>query len=186
MRVVVLGGGYAGLVVATKLENMLGDADDLMVIDKTGTHLLLHELHRIIRYPQYTDLIEFKLDELLTESTTVVTDEVDNIDTASQEISLKAGNTIQYDYCAICLGSQPDYYGLQHVEQYSVPVNTIQNIETIRDSIDEIIENQGNDIIIGGGGLSGIQVAGEIQALFNTKEINIPVHLLEQQSNIAP
>ena len=51
MRVAVLGASYAGPTVARRLERRLPEEAALVVVDDSGTHLVQHELHRVVRRP---------------------------------------------------------------------------------------------------------------------------------------
>ena len=65
MRVAVLGAGYSGLTVARRLERRLPEEADLVVVDDSGTHLVQHELHRVVRRPSLAEAITVPLSAAL-------------------------------------------------------------------------------------------------------------------------
>ena len=69
MRVAVLGAGYAGLTVARRLERRLPDGVELVVVDESDRHLVQHELHSLVRYPELTEAITLPLSEVLSGAT---------------------------------------------------------------------------------------------------------------------
>lgn len=181
MRVVVLGGGYAGLTLARKLER-LRDEIELLLVDETGTHLVQHELHRVIRFPSIADQLRIPLASAL-ETTNVREATVTSIDREDQCILLEDGS-ILYDVCAICLGANPAFYGLPGVESNAIPLKQLQHAHAIRDEF--LSMPAGGRAVVGGAGLSGVQVAGELASLAQTANLDASVTLIEQEPTVAP
>jgi NADH dehydrogenase len=187
MRVAVLGGGYAGLLTAKQLESTLPEDVDLVLVDDTGEHLVQHELHRAIRIPEFVDAISVPLPELL-DRTTVRTDTVDNIDRAEREVALTSGETLAYDVVAICLGAETAYYGLDSVREHSTPLKCLEDAATIRREFLQVVDGRTGTVAVGGAGLSGIQVAGELAAFAREEGVaeDLQIVLLEQREQVAP
>jgi NADH dehydrogenase len=195
MRVVVLGAGYAGLTLATRLENLLPPEVDLVVVDETGYHLVQHELHRLVRRPDLADAVRVPLDEALDRAT-VRTARVAAIDRETRTVHLDDGGAavgddgdpdagtvdqITYDYAAVCLGAQTAFHGLPGVEAHATPLKRIAHAERIRE-----MALRGGRLVVGGAGLAGVQVAGELAALTDEADVDAEVHLLERESHVAP
>ncbi|MFB6303185.1 MAG: NAD(P)/FAD-dependent oxidoreductase [Haloferacaceae archaeon] len=198
MRVAVLGAGYAGLTLANRLENLLPPDADLVVVDETGTHLVQHELHRLVRRPELVDAVRVPLDEVLDRAT-VRTARVGALDRETRTVHLDGatedgaaagdpeaadwtrGDRIDYDYVAVCLGAETAFYGLPGVAEHAVPLKRIGHAERIRE-----MALRGGRLVVGGAGLSGVQVAGELVALAREEGIDADVCLLERESSVAP
>lgn len=187
MRVAVLGGGYAGLLTAKKLESRLPADVELVLVDDTGEHLVQHELHRAIRAPEFVDAISVPLHELL-DRTTVRTDTVEQIDRSAREVDLAADGSLEYDVLAICLGAETAYYGLDGVREHATPLKRPEHAATIRREFLDIVDGGGGTVAVGGAGLSGVQVAGELAAFAREEEAGdrVRIVLLEQRDRIAP
>ncbi|MFB6156704.1 MAG: NAD(P)/FAD-dependent oxidoreductase [Haloferacaceae archaeon] len=179
MRVAVLGAGYAGLTLARRLEDLLPTAADPVVVDERGTHLVQHELHRLIRRPDLVDAVTVPLDDVL-DRTAVRRARVEGIDREARTVRLDDG-TLGYDYAAVCLGAETAFYGLPGVEEHGLPLKRIEHAERIRESALE-----GGRLVVGGAGLSGVQVAGELAALAREEGLDADVHLVEQADAVAP
>jgi len=168
MRVAVLGAGYAGLTLARKLESKLPDDADLVVVDEDGTHLVQHELHRVVRRPSLADEITLDLDDVLDEAT-VREARVTDTDPEAGVATLDGSETLDYDYAAVCLGATTNFYDLPGVETHATPLKRLEHAETIRadflDVLDAATPEDPRRVVVGGAGLSGIQVAGELAAL---------------------
>jgi NADH dehydrogenase len=183
MRVAVLGGGYAGLVLTRKLEAKLPEGVELVLVDDTGEHLVQHELHRAIRDPAYLESISFPLDELL-ERATVREARVEGVNRGERTVELADGE-LGYDACAICLGARTDFHGLDTVREHATPLKRLDDARSIRVGFQETIERGGTAVVVGAG-LSGVQTAGELAAFAEGKGTDAAVVLLERADTITP
>jgi len=188
MRVAVFGGGYAGVTLTRGLERRLGDDVELVLVDDTGEHLVQHELHRAIRRPSITDEIVLDLKSVVDRAT-VRTATVESVDPESCTATLDDA-TLEYDVGAVCLGAETAYYELPGVEERSMPLKRFAHARRIRERYLDVLEAGDGRVVVGGAGLSGVQVAGELAAL--AREEGAPVGddialvLLEQTPTVAP
>lgn len=182
MRVIILGAGYAGLTLTRRLERVLPDEVEVVLVDEDGTHLVKHELHRVIRRPELEDAISIPLEEIVR-SAEIREQRVTDIDTTSKEVTLDGAETLAYDLCAICLGADTAFYGLDAVEDIATPLQSIDDAREIRTAAMTAIDGHA---VVGGGGLTGIQVAGELAALSDEQDLDLDVTLVEQAAHVAP
>ncbi|WP_435345799.1 NAD(P)/FAD-dependent oxidoreductase [Haloarchaeobius sp. HRN-SO-5] len=167
MRVVVLGAGYAGVTLTKQLERSLPDDVDLVLVDDTGVHLVQHELHRVVRRPSIADAITVPLSELVDEAT-VREGRVTHVDREERVVHFTDDGRLSYDVAAVCLGAETAYYDLPGVEEHSTPLKRLEDAYRIRDEFDRVLESGGR-VVVGGAGLSGVQVAGELAELAEPK-----------------
>lgn len=186
MRVAVFGAGYAGLRAALRLERRLPDDVDLVVVDETGTHLLQHEIHRIVRRPGIADTITVPLTEVLDRAA-VRTARVTDVDADAGVATLDSGGEVDYDFAAVCVGAETAYYDLPGVAAHSTPLKTVDDALAIRETALERCASGGRVVVVGAG-LSGVQVAGELTALARERDAAdaVEVVLLEQYDTVAP
>jgi NADH dehydrogenase len=175
MRIVVCGAGYAGVTLAKQLEHTL--ESEILLIDQHPYHLIQHELHRVIRKPELVDVISLPLDSLF-DRVDVRTERIEAIDREERVVRTENGE-IDYDYTAICLGAETNYYDLSGVEEHSIPLKRLAHAERIREAIES---HPSGDVVVGGAGLSGVQVAGELAAL----DPEASITLIEQFDAVAP
>jgi len=180
MRVAVLGAGYAGLTLARKLEQTLPDGVSLVVVDEQESHLVQHELHRVIRRPSLADEITVGLDEVL--DCEVRRAAVTDVDADAGVATLDGSETLSYDVGAVCLGAETAYYDLPGVREHATPLKRLDHARTIREHFLEL--GDGDRAVVGGAGLSGVQVAGELAEMREGRDIEVV--LLEQEANVAP
>lgn len=182
MRVAVFGAGYAGLTVARQLERRLSEEVDLVVVDESTDHLVQHELHRVIRHPSLTDAITVSLENVLSWAD-IEQARVTDIDTTAGVATLDGKRTLEYDVAAVCLGSQTAFYGMDDVKDEAIPLKSLGDARAIRE---QALDAPGGEAIVGGAGLSGIQVAGELVALSETESLDLDVRLVEMADQVAP
>ncbi|SFR47215.1 NADH dehydrogenase [Halogeometricum rufum] len=186
MRVLVLGAGYAGVTLARRLESCLPAEAELVVVDESDSHLVQHEVHRVIRHPSLAETIRVPLGQLFDRAEVRVA-RVEGIDREARTVHLDGGTTLDYDYAAVCLGSATAYYGLPGVEEYSLPLKSVADAEAIRESfLAAAAANDAVNVVVGGAGLSGVQTAGELAALADEEDVTASITVVEQLEDVAP
>jgi len=186
MRVVVLGAGYAGIVVAGRLEDALPEDVDLVVVDEHDYHLVQHELHRVIRRPGLAEDVRVPLRDLFDRAR-VQRGRVSDLNRDDRVVEFTDGGSLEYDVAAVCLGAETAYYGLPGVEEHSFPLKRLADAEAIRARFEGVLES-GGTAVVGGAGLSGVQTAGELAAFAREAGAvdTVDVVLLEQADTVAP
>lgn len=186
MRVLVLGAGYAGVTLARRLESCLPAEAELVVVDESDSHLVQHEVHRVIRHPSLAETIRVPLGQLFDRAEVRVA-RVEGIDREARTVRLDGGTTLDYDYAAVCLGSATAYYGLPGVEEHSLPLKSVADAEAIRESfLAAAAANDAVNVVVGGAGLSGVQTAGELAALADEEDVTASITVVEQLEDVAP
>ena len=182
MHVAVLGAGYAGVAAVKELETALPDGVDLTLVDERETHLVQHLIHRAVRKPDLADRLTIPLSELIDRATHRQA-RVTGIDPDAGEVDLDDGS-LSYDVGVVCLGARTAFYGLPGIEEHATPLKRLSHAGQIRQEFDGV--PPGGRVVVGGAGLSGVQVAGELAAL--GRDRNEPPHvvLLEQEDRVAP
>jgi NADH dehydrogenase len=185
MRVAVFGAGYAGLTVTRRLERRLPEDVDIVVVDESTTHLLQHELHRVIRRPALAETITVPLAEALDRAD-IRQARVTAIDAEASVATLETEDgeeTLEYDAAAVCLGAQTAFYGIPGLREQAIPLKRLDDAERIHD---RATADETTDVIVGGAGLSGIQAAGELASFSAEAALELDVTLVELADHIAP
>ena len=185
MRILVCGAGYAGVTLARRLEGRLPDRAKLLVIDENPYHLVQHELHRVIRRPPLAEDLRIPLASILDDAT-FRRARIASVDVEDRTVACADGERIDYDYAAICLGADPNFYGLPGVEEYGTPLKRLEHAERIRREFLDVLAGRDGRVVVGGAGLSGVQVAGELAALARERDGDATITLVERESSIAP
>ena len=166
-QILIAGGGYAGIQAALTLERLLKGKDSkILLIDKNKYHTLLPSLPEIISKRgfsiiNYKDIIQNKRIDFI--QTTIT-----NIDLDKRAL-FTSENTypLRYDYLIICLGSKPFLPEIPGLREYAFQFNTIQDAEKIATNL--LDTNLKENITIGGGGATGVELAGEIASVLKQR-----------------
>jgi NADH dehydrogenase len=171
-RVVIVGGGFAGLHAATGLARL---PVDVTVVDRRNHHLfqpLLYQVALAVLSP--ADIAQPIRSILRNQSNTeVLMDEVVGIDIASRQVALASGARLPYDYLVLATGATHSYFGHDEWEPLAPGLKTIEDATEIRRRVllaFELAERQMleqgwhpplNFVVIGGGP-TGVELAGAI------------------------
>lgn len=170
-RVVIVGGGFAGINVARRIKN---PELDVLLLDKKNHHLFQPLLYQVASAALSPADIAFPLREILKhhENTSVLMGEVVKIDKAERRIYL-ANAEFSYDYLVIATGARHSYFGHNQWEPFAPGLKTLVDALNIREHIlmsfekaersnsPEEAEKYLNFVVIGGGP-TGVEMAGAI------------------------
>ncbi|WP_135820135.1 NAD(P)/FAD-dependent oxidoreductase [Halostella litorea] len=184
MQVAVFGGGYAGVALVRRLEDRLPEDVDILLVDDSGEHLVQHELHRVVRRPSLAEDITVPLTDVVDRAA-VRRGRVTDVDPEENAATLSSGDRVEYDIGAVALGAETAFYGLPGVEEHATPLKRVEHAERIREDFLAALD-AGGRAVVGGAGLSGVQLAGELAALAREEDADAEVTLLEQLDAVAP
>ncbi|MFP4189308.1 MAG: NAD(P)/FAD-dependent oxidoreductase [Halobacteriales archaeon] len=188
-KVVVLGSGYAGAGSVKKLQRTLDDAELTWVSD-VDYHLVLHESHRVIRDPEVKEKVTVPVDTIADDSTEFVQGRAVEVDPDEQVVELEGGDTVDYDYLLICVGSRTAFFGIPGLEEHALTLKSLDDALEIHDEVvaaaEEATEDDPARIVVGGAGLSGIQSCGEIAELRDEDDLPVEIYLVEGLDNVFP
>ncbi|MCH7883193.1 NAD(P)/FAD-dependent oxidoreductase [Patescibacteria group bacterium] len=179
-RVVIVGGGFAGVRAALDLARHIYDLK-IIIIDKQGFHsypsdyykLILRGTHRKghlspAKFSLLFSSVTISLAEIFEgqKNVELVRDEVTGIDAAFQAVRTASGKTIIYDWLILAAGSVTNFYGIPGLRERAFELKTTADALNIRNAIDEIFSRRAKHenimIVVGGGGFSGCEVVSEL------------------------
>ena len=170
-QVIIAGGGYAGIQAALTLEHLLKESDtEISLIDKNAYHTLLPSLPEVVSNRgfsiiDYKDIIQDKRIEFIQATIT-------NIDLSKKLVDIadlqNNHSALKYDFLAVSLGSQPFLPNIEGLKEHAFLFNTIQDAQRIAERI--LDPNLNGNIVIAGGGATGVELAGEIASVVNTRQ----------------
>lgn len=204
-KVIIIGGGFAGLNVARALKRA---QLDILLIDKTNHHLFQPLLYEVATAALSPGDIATPLREIFRnqDNTTVIMGEIVSIDTQKKQVGISNGDLHGYDYLIVCTGARHSYFGNDQWEAFAPGLKTLTDAVKIREQIlisfekaerlDSISEAEKylNFVLIGGGP-TGVEMAGAIaeiahKTMFknfrNIKPEKSSIYLVEAFPNILP
>jgi sulfide:quinone oxidoreductase len=104
-RIVILGGGFAGMRALARLRAELGPEAELVLVDRTDRTLMTPLLVDVAFGERSTDSLRFSFAEAARERGTFVRGVVESLDADARIVSLADGTRLAYDRLVIALGA---------------------------------------------------------------------------------
>jgi NADH dehydrogenase len=198
-RIVIAGGGFAGLETAQRLEELFGPAPDVEIV-------LVSESNSILFKPLLAEVAAGSLDptDIATplrtalKRTRVVKATVSSIDPEERRVYLDdpgqsgdtidastGGRSIEYSHFVLGLGAKTDYKGLEDVREEAFSFTTIDDAIRLRNHIINCLERAEREpnpvvgqsllrVVIAGGGFAGAELAGALNDFVRDVLVHYP------------
>ena len=181
-RIVVLGGGFAGVECVKDLQRSLrsNSRTDILLISEQNFLLFRPMLPQVASGTINTRNIVMPIRSILKKAR-FYEGRIKAIDPTARQVSLwgtpeKPGITVDYDYLVLALGLEPNFFGMSDIEHNSFRMQTLNDAVVIRNRAVDMLEQANNEddenvkkalltFVIVGGGFSGIETAGELHDL---------------------
>lgn len=204
-RVVIIGGGFAGLYCAKALK---GYPVQVTLIDRRNFHLFQPLLYQVATGGLSPANIAAPLRSILRKQKNCRTllAEVTSFDTVNKQVHTKDGESVPYDSLIVATGATHHYFGHDDWEQYAPGLKSIEDATEIRRRVLTAFEEAEREhdpkvrerlltFIVIGGGPTGVEMAGAIAELARITmwrdfraidPTKAKVILIEGQSRVLP
>jgi NADH dehydrogenase len=174
-RILVLGGGFAGVGAAKQLAK--ADAD-VVVVDRHDYHTFQPLLYQVATGLVETSAIGHSLRDLVghQENTVVHQAEITRIDVDTRTVTFDGIDAITYDYLVYGLGAEVNYFGTKGADEHAFPMYTLPNAVGLRNHLLErweaadrdpsLIDDGALNVVVVGGGPTGVETAGAVAELY--------------------
>ena len=201
-RVLILGGGMAGLMTATHLQKWLktGEAE-VTVVNKHDYHFVTSKLHESGAGNLSDHAVSMDIQKELLDSNKVIfkQDEVISINKDDKIVQLSE-EEISYDILVACLGGEPQTFGVPGVAEHGYFIWTRESSQKINQRMIENCKAWHEDqddsrltIVCVGAGFTGMEFLGEMvhrrKSLANEYDVpaeKIKIICLEAADQILP
>lgn len=180
-RILVLGGGFAGVETVRALEERLGDRQDVEIwlVNRDNFMLftpLLPEVCSGVLEPRH--VVAPLRGMVKRQSTWCITADVERIDTEAKVVTVLGGDgdlhRLGYDWLILALGGITHTFGIPGIDTYAMGMKTLADAFSLRNRIIEMFERAELEedaeeraaqltFVVGGGGFSGVETAGELE-----------------------
>ncbi len=177
MKIVILGGGFGGLRLARKLMNKPGV--EVLLIDRFNFHQFQPLFYQVATSGLDASNISFPFRRVFQNSKNVryQMGEVKHINVAAQSI-LVDDETVSYEALVIATGAGTNFFGNTSIEQHAFPMKStvealqirhrlLSNFEEATQTHDLEKRQRLLNIVIAGGGPTGVELSGAIAELRN-------------------
>ena len=174
-RVLILGGGFAGIGAAQKLK----DADaDVVLVDRHDYHTFQPLLYQLATGLLETSAVGHSIRDLVQEqeNTTVHQASATEVDLEAREVRFADLEPLSYDYLVIGFGAEVNFFGTEGAGEHAFPMYTLTDAVRLKNHIlrtweaadkdPSLVEDGGLNIVVVGGGPTGVESAGALAELY--------------------
>lgn len=171
-KVIIIGGGFAGLNVAKHLKNRKDI--EIIIFDSNNYHLFQPLLYQVAMAGLDPADIANPLRTIFSGVTNIKIYLATVLEVKKEEsIVVSDFGDFHYDYLVIATGSTTHYFGNNHWTEHTLPLKTLKDARCIRNkvltSFEEAEKTSNNDLkkkyltfVIIGGGPTGVELAGSL------------------------
>jgi NADH dehydrogenase len=175
-RIVVLGGGYAGVHAAKKLHKAfkkMKDKVEVTLIDRHRHHILMTELHEVAGNRVEESSVKISFNRIFAgKMVNVIRDEIKHIDFEKQVLE-GVGASYPYDQLIIATGAEATDFNIPGVKEHAFFLWSLEDalrikrhiIDTIKAASYEKDEKKRRHMltfVVAGGGFTGVELVGEL------------------------
>lgn len=181
-RVLVLGGGFAGLSCALALP---ASRFSVTLVDQSSSFEFLPAIHELVSGLKTSAALRLPLKPVLErEGHRFRRGEVVSIDTAARRVHL-AGGSLRYDILVVAVGAADADFGVSGVREHAMPFKSVAQCAAIGKHLRSLLrEPRPGRVTIVGGGLEGVECLGEVLRVRGDREL--PVTLVEAGPRLLP
>jgi NADH dehydrogenase len=174
-RVLVLGGGFAGLGAVKKLEKAQAD---VVLVDRHDYHTFQPLLYQLATGLLETSAVGHSLRDLVhgQANVTVHQASVDGVDLAARVVHFEDMQPLTYDYLVLGLGAKVNYFDTEGAAEHAFPMYTLSDAVRLKEHVLErweaadkdprLVEDGALNVVVVGGGPTGVETAGALAELY--------------------
>ncbi len=199
-RVLILGGGFAGLTVAMELERKLArdPSVEITLINRENFFLFTPMLHEVATSDLDLTTIVNPARKMLRR-VHFFAGEVDQVDVERRRVIVSHGfdhhhHTIEFDFLVLGLGSVTNLYGIPGLREYALTMKTLGDAMRLRNHLIAHLEEADSDcckvkeplltFVVAGGGFAGVETVAGINDFVRAALSSYP-HLTEEMLRIV-
>ena len=177
-RVLILGGGFAGVGAAKKLEQV--DAD-VVLVDKHDYHTFQPLLYQLATGLLETTAVGHSLRDLFhgQDNATIHKATVTAVDLSARVVRFEEMAPLTYDYLVLGLGAEVDFFGAQGAVEHALPMYTLPDAMRLKNHVlgkweqadrdPALVDDGALNVVVVGGGPTGVESAGALAELYRAQ-----------------
>ncbi len=179
-RIIIVGGGFAGLAAAERLGGRAGL--DVTLIDRKTTSDFLPLLPDVAAGRMDSTLITAPLPELAHRfGFRFVHGTVTGVERSGRIVHLENSDLI-YDYLLVASGTETNFYGNRQAQEQAFPLDSAQDAQRLQAAVQA---GTHENYVIAGGGYTGVEIATQLRVALNALHRPGRVMIVERSNSVA-
>ncbi len=185
-KIVVLGGGFAGIRVVQDLAKGFSESTkfsreyEIVLVDQNSFHVFKADLYEVVAafnkrisdecLTVLKETVATPIEKLIDKKfAKFIQDEILLVDPNKQIVTMKRSGKLHYDYLVVALGSVPNYFGISGLKEFSFIMQNVVDAIKLSCHLGHFFYQLWKSssvrdvyITVGGGGATGIETVGEL------------------------
>ena len=201
-RIIVLGGGFAGVETARKLGAMKLPNVSVSLISNKSYFEYYPALYRVVTGASPIEVC-VPLSDMVPKNIEIVLDGAVAIDLKAKSVTGMSGKTYPFDYIVLALGSETTYFNLPGLPDLAHGFKSVKEAVDLKKHLHLLFEEHSHPdqselvshfhIVIVGGGPSGVEVAGDLTSYMRKLATHygvdpslVTIDLIESNNRLVP
>ncbi|MEE1899307.1 NAD(P)/FAD-dependent oxidoreductase [Flavobacterium rakeshii] len=177
MRIVIIGGGFAGVNLAEKLAG--NENFKITLVDKNNYNFFPPLIYQVATAYLEPSSISYPFRKLFRKKKNVQfrLAEFESVNLAENKVILSNGE-LEYDKLVFATGAESNYFGMENVKKNAIPMKTLNDAIEMRNKLLQRMEKAAIcknskerrkylTIVVAGGGPTGVEVSGMFAEMRN-------------------
>ena len=186
-RVVVVGGGFAGVACAKRLAGQPGL--QVTILDRNGYHQFQPLLYQVATTELTPKDIAFDLEPMFRDDDNVEVRKAEVVaaDPEAGTVTLADESVIEGDVVVLAAGSQPNFFHTPGAEEFAFPLYSLDDAERLRSRVLQLFQDVSNkpelvdegalNFVVIGAGATGVEISGALAELAHDVMPHVYQHL---------
>ncbi len=202
-KVIIIGASYAGLYAIKELSK--NKDIEILLFDKKNYHYIQVESYGFVATKYSISDVTINISRYIDDINSNIRfykEVIIHFDSEKKEVTSSNNIKYKYDDLIIATGALTNFPPqVPNIKKYSIGIKTLQKATIVNQSFDSLIsktvlkqkdeDSASYNIVIGGAGLSGVEVASEMAALIkevipSSKATNMKVYIVDGMKTVLP
>ena len=193
-KVVILGGGFAGLNCAQRLADHKDL--DIVVLDRNNYQQFQPLLYQVATGTLAPNNAGFNLRTVLARHNNIdiIMAEIQSVDLASRTAYSIDGTAFQGDFLVLAAGAEANFFDIPGVREHALPLYSLTDAERLRSRLIEALESADRKsatapeplrFVVVGGGATGVEIAGAIGDFLQRTPVYVFKHVDLKRASVT-
>jgi NADH dehydrogenase len=193
VKIVIVGGGFAGVKTALEVSNKPGI--EITLISMSQNFEYHGALYRSgTGHSPLEVVLPLRNIFKRSKNLTFIHDKFIDFDAKTKHVTTETSGSFEYDKLVLAMGNAVNYFGLEGMQQHSMSMDTIASTIRLRHELTDLFKKKSHaTIAVVGAGASGVELAGELQHFahlvaerYQKKACDVEVKLIEGADRVLP